>query len=670
MADRRKYETSATEQEVQRGALRSIQDHVFCYLRTIDLAAGLPHDQRVGDFVDLSPGGGWDETARTRLARLRAELRRLPEANVHEYAVRWTGEVPTPITTDHLDRLCEQVHADLLRIITEEIRRTEDVDRVQKEIDAHAAFGAERARFFVGRSDVLGWIASYVDRPDHHPRLVFGAGGSGKSSVMARAAQEAAERSPDGVVVRFVGATPDSSNSRALLDGLCREISRRYGGDEATIPSDYQELVRDFPDRLALATESRPLILFVDALDQLSNAAEASSLSWLPAELPPHVCLIVSTLAGTSSRALDGRVPESGRVELQPMAGGEAATLLDAWLQEAGRALRPAQRDAVLRQFAVEGLPLWLKLAFEEARRWKSSHSDAELPPTISEIITDELFDRLDDEANHGHVVVAHGLGYLAAARNGLSEDEVLDVLSLAGSGGAVLRDFRRRSPKSPEVERLPPILWSRLHADLEPYLTERSADGTTLMTFYHRQLAEAVAERYLVGDHGLARHRELASYFGGQGLEVGSGDRTTPNLRAMSELPYQQTHGELWDEVVATLTDFDFLEKKATHAGVVQSTDSQGRAVSTYTGIYQLRDDYALALARMRRAEGVTDRTDARRCIVVTGVDFGAGLVIRCPHCNLEHPFRDTWRGQEIECPNPECKGPLRVNPFVVEGR
>jgi NACHT domain- and WD repeat-containing protein len=671
VAERRRFETSATEQEIQRGALTSLPDHVFCYFRTIDFGSGdsLSQDELLKDFVNLDEMGARDGTAAARLEKLKTELRRLPRENVHGYDARWTGNRDAPVTTDHIDRLCAEVHEDLLRVITQEIARLEEVDAIDKEIDAHAAFGIERARLFRGRTDVLQRIASYVEQPNGKPLAVFGSGGAGKSTVMARAAQGAAERFPDAVVLRFIGATPDSSNGRSLLDSLSREISRRFDGDESTIPSDYRELVQDFPSRLALASESRPLVVILDALDQLSDAEGASSLSWLPFELPPGVRMIVSTLAGDSMRVLEGRLPAENKVELLAMTNDEADELLDLWFGEADRRLQQLQRDAVLRRFAVEGLPLWLKLAFEEARRWKSTHRDVELPPTIPALIKEKLFVRLDDEANHGKVVVSRSLGYLGAAKNGLTEDEMIDVLSLGGSGGAVLKDFRHRAPKSPDVSTLPVIIWSRLYYDLEPYLTERTADDVSLMGFYHRQLAEAVAEHYLAGEEGLARHRELAAYFREKGLESG-GDRSVPNLRTMSELPYQQTMGELWDEVLATLTDFDFLEKKATHAGRILSTDVEGNTFITYTGIYQIRDDYALALEKMPGGDGGSGARDARRRIILTGTDFGEGLVIRCPHCNTVHPYRDEWKGREIDCPNPACAGPLRVNDFVAERR
>jgi len=53
---------------------------------------------------------------------------------------------------------------------------------------------------------------------------------------------------------------------------------------------------------------------------------------------------------------------------------------------------------------------------------------------------------------------------------------------------------------------------------------------------------------------------------------------------------------------------------------------------------------------------------------LIVTAVELGEGLIVRCPGCNTAHPFRKEWQGQDITCPTPGCCGPLKVNPFVVE--
>jgi hypothetical protein len=216
--------------------------------------------------------------------------------------------------------------------------------------------------------------------------------------------------------------------------------------------------------------------------------------------------------------------------------------------------------------------------------------------------IIGRLFERLSAPANHGPLLVARSLGYLAAAREGLSDDEMLDILS---ADSAVLADFRSRSPNSPRTDHLPIVVWSRLYFDVEPYLTERAADGASLLTFYHRQLAEAVAATYLTASDGLARHRALAAYFAypdddARARDVGA----AAQLRRLAELPYQQTMGELWDELFATLTNFRFLEEKATRLAVAERPRAVGAPAGTsstaYGGVYLLQDDYALALQRM----------------------------------------------------------------------
>ena len=76
--------------------------------------------------------------------------------------------------------------------------------------------------------------------------------------------------------------------------------------------------------------------------------------------------------------------------------------------------------------------------------------------------IADALFARLAAAENHGAVLVDRALGYLARSRNGLTEDEAVDLLSADRS---VLADVRARSRYSPPMQRLPIVLWSRLHS-------------------------------------------------------------------------------------------------------------------------------------------------------------------------------------------------------------
>jgi hypothetical protein len=155
---------------------------------------------------------------------------------------------------------------------------------------------------------------------------------------------------------------------------------------------------------------------------------------------------------------------------------------------------------------------------------------------------------------------VAHSLGYLGAAKNGLTEDELLDVLS---SDEDLMAEFKCRSPRSPAVSILPVVIWSRLYFDLKPYLIERSADRTSLLAFFHRQFGEVVVTDYLAKETKLQRHSALARYFSLQKHQVEQAGKRVFNLRKLSELPHQQRNGRMWTELEITLCDLSFIEAK-----------------------------------------------------------------------------------------------------------
>ena len=516
-----KYWASATHQEILKGLGTTQEDrrHVFVFCRQV------PDEACDPDLVSLKNF-------------LRAQL---PAENIRPY------------NPNDLEGLCQDVERTLQAVIESQAAGFESRPALALEIEAHDAFARERALVF-GRDEVLGVITDYVRAGGDRPLVLYGASGCGKSAVMAQASEMAGAALPNAVVVRrFIGVTPESSTGLTLLRSLCEQMGEAYK-TAGELPADFNGVVRVFRERLALATSDRSLVVFVDALDQFRKEDPARSLDWLSGTLPPHCRIVVSTTE---------RVPalnECRLLELGNLAEADAATALDHWFTEAHRRLQTAQRRHLLGAYSRCGLPLYLKLAFEEARGW-ASYQTAEQCPLGEGVegVIDALLNRLSLETNHGPLLVSRGLGYLAAARYGLTEDEMLGVLS---ADGEVWRDFEHRAHHTPPEHRLPVIVWSRLFLDLEPYLAERSVPGGTVASFYHRQLAEQVATRFLAGDAGHLRHRSLAAYFAGRTNWLDE-QQTRPNVRRAAEMPYQQRAGGLWTEAEATLLDCPFLFAK-----------------------------------------------------------------------------------------------------------
>jgi len=677
---RRKYVASATEQEIALGALESdhAAENVFCFFRSI---RGLPIDESAKGFCELAqaPGGlVVDADAKATLGALKARLTALLGDHVlPAYQAAWTG---AGITTGHvgdlpgtlaeclalLDRpdaphtLCVDVWRSLAGVIKSQLDQPETMEAIEREITSHVEFGQERCTDFVGRDAIREEIASYLTGSEPRLLALIGEGGSGKSALMAQAFTEAAGAHPGAVcLVRFIGATPASSDGRSLLSSLCHQLARAYGGDQTAIPIDYNDLAAEFGKQLGQATREQPLIVVLDALDQLGPADPARGLSWLPAQLPDHVRLVVSTLPGDCESALRGKHPQPRLLSLDKLTRQEGETALGLWLGKARRRLQDSQQQEVLGKFEPEGRPLYLKLAFEEARLWHSftSSAQATLHAGIGGLISGDLFTRLGAPQNHGQTLVAHALGYLAASRYGLAEDELVAVLS---ADGEVMADFHDRSPRSPDVTQLPVVIWSRLYFDLEPYLSEHAADGAMLLTFYHRVLGEAAARQYLAAAEAPTRHSSLADYFWAKADPARDGTWPGGSVRGLSELPFHLAGADRLDDLYATLTDFRFLERKAAEVGAATHPGADGVPATTYNGIFELQNDYAIALAKFGSGPA-----SGRRPVIVTGVDFGAGLIVRCPVCGQDSPFDHHWRGQDIECPH--CQSPLRVNKFTV---
>ncbi|MEN6290995.1 MAG: AAA family ATPase, partial [Methanobacterium sp.] len=503
---RSKYEDSATEQEIINGVLeppKNIphpEEHVFCFFREIDDKGSINYNEDSENFLDFDESKKIDELSAKKLELLKEEIRKkLPEKNIITYQTSWNGN---SVKNNHLDDLCRDVYLSLACTIMKQIEEYEEKDPLDLEIEAHKEFGKERCKFFIGREENRGKIKNYLETPNSKPMIVYGESGSGKSALMAKAIEDSStdfyeinedgDLYNDGLVVRFIGATPESSDLHSLLESLSRQITKIYDEDDSNIPTEYNDLVQDFKERLNFATNEKPLIIYIDALDQLSDSENAHNLTWIPSELPENVCVVLSTLKRPFKDSIENRIPYENTSEVEPLKKSDGESILNSWLSDLKRKLSDEQENGVINKFEANGLPLYLKLAFEEAKRWKSYTPVPDIKPNIKGIIH-YMFERLSRPENHGKILVSHSLGYLSAAKNGLTEDEMLDILAKDTEVFNLTNKFHK-----PPEKKLPVALWSRLYFDLEPYLTERSADGTSLLTFYHRQLGEVVEEEYL----------------------------------------------------------------------------------------------------------------------------------------------------------------------------
>ncbi len=297
------------------------------------------------------------------------------------------------------------------------------------------------------------------------------------------------------VMLRFLGTTPDSSTVRTTLRSLCKQLIRTNNlhMEEEDLPIDFKSLRDTFLDLIKKLPENRHALIILDSLDQLSPSDNALDLTWLPKDLPTNVKFIVSTLSdefGLVEKIKLLGLPEDHFAEVKTLDSSVSHEIVDNWLRRKGRKLTKQQREVLNKALAQEVTPLYLKVIFDQISSWKSYELDLPQIPNTVRSCLEQLYQNI--EKKHGRILVARALGYLALAKNGLTEVELEDLLSLDDTVLSDVFEFH-----VPPVRRLPSILWARIRHDLEEYIVEREADAAKVIAWYHRQFKEASNERY-----------------------------------------------------------------------------------------------------------------------------------------------------------------------------
>src|SRR5262249_41230575 len=161
----------------------------------------------------------------------------------------------------HLEAFCNAVYDRLEARIRAILARPLQVQAVDQETSAFRQFARDRTRNYVKPDAAVATIEAYLKSATPYPLVVTGPSGSGKSPLPAYEANQAQHDRANAVVEDvYIGVTPDSSNTRALLTNLWDRIRDAYGGLSAaiddravTVPTDEQSLIEKFSDLLRLA---------------------------------------------------------------------------------------------------------------------------------------------------------------------------------------------------------------------------------------------------------------------------------------------------------------------------------------------------------------------------------------------------------------------------------
>ncbi len=517
---------AVTEEEISQGIFRSDSpnEKVLCYQRSLEGLIKEEIDQDAPKYIDLNDKKELDRDAETRRHKLVSE--KLPNAidqeNIKTYAVPWKGKALENAKDQkddeyisYLHNFCRDFVEDMKKLVDKNVEylrnhRKGEVEGFYEEVLHHSQFAKSKCELFCGRETEIELIKQYLQssEQERRPFIIHTKSGYGKTALMAHVSSRVHEWLGDGAVLilRFLGTSPQSSSIVSLLSSIVRQICVVYG---LKVPADsVMEMFSDARRCLWSVLKStrdvkplRPLVLVLDAVDQLQDSYGAYEFLWLMRTLPPNVSIIVSMLSDRHHlvKNVQARLGlDAPLLELPLLPESTGAEIVDCYLKTNKRLVTPEQKQLVLSAFERNRQALFLKLILDQAKTWNSYTPVAtiRLATTVHKAIT-FLFENL--EVTYGKVFIQNALGYLTCGRGGLSPLEMEDILSC--DNDCMSDVYQYHDPPLEGVVRLPSLMWSRVQHALREYLTERQVDGKTVMAWYHRQFVEASEMRFLKPD-------------------------------------------------------------------------------------------------------------------------------------------------------------------------
>ncbi|KAK3777081.1 hypothetical protein RRG08_008927 [Elysia crispata] len=537
-SERRSYIESVSEAEVRtavEGLTSDTRERLVWFRRIvtdIERVDAQAEYNILRRYKDLSNDDEKDKESKDLLDKLEEETltNNIPSENVYNYEVNWQtkeGISPdsNPSHKEYLSKLCNDFETRLVSLCENAFNQKTKVRSQEpffQEVLQHLTFCQNKCESFHGREGSLQEIEKYLRGPVRHPFTIYGPSGCGKTSLVAKAAKRCykVHGGKSINIIRFIGTTSASTTLPALLSSILQQLMqaaktiKKGGLDIANLNA--KEMAEEMIMMLEYVAQRCPVVLFLDSLDQLEPSHDARRLRWLPLVLPANVKVIVSTLPEAQYEVFpvlmaNFKDTPGCMLEVPELKGSDITNILNQWLAAAGRKLTPKQRSLVLNAFQNCPLPLFLRLSFDEACKWKSFAKPelCILQPTVRDCINKHFGEM---ERFHGKTFVSRSLSYLTASKSGLSEAELDDILSCDNQ---VLDDVYRFW--TPPIRRLPPLLVIRMKRDLGHYVVNRGADGRQVFYWYHRQFIEAAKERYCNDQESLKEfHDGLAHFFAG----------------------------------------------------------------------------------------------------------------------------------------------------------
>ncbi|XP_043919383.1 NACHT and WD repeat domain-containing protein 2 [Protopterus annectens] len=519
-----------------------------CYIRKIanfERHVKVPEMSRYMDIAAVDGKIMRDPDPLERLIKLRDEF--IPtivaSSNLRVYTSITHCDMKLGYSQDvenhYVEGLCKQFYEDMVDIVQATVQQNFDTetDTLYDDMLQQLSLCKAYSSIYEYKCEALTQIRKYIFPSKAgriNPLILYGGPCTGKTLLLAEVARKAHawlrdEMGPDSdpvIIVRFLGSTEMSVDLKYLLQSICEQIAMNYRCIVQSFPKKIHDMRELFVNLLNESSFYRPLVIILDAVEQLPDAEDARKLWWLPIHLPRTVRIILSTLPNKHGilQKLKSLIQDrENYVEIAPRDRRMCSQILKHQLLRVKRKVTSGQQIYVNEALSKCTLPMFVNLIFREVRHWRSHKDvdDSSLCGNVHDSI-EHLFWSLEKKC--GARFLARALGYITLTRTGLSEVELEDILSLDNS---VLNEIGAGNQDNCPM-RIPYICIARLKDELSGYLIERQVKHVTLLVWANRHLDAIAQKMYLSNeDEVLEMHSVIADYF----LGIWAGGRKKPFL-------------------------------------------------------------------------------------------------------------------------------------------
>lgn len=151
----------------------------------------------------------------------------------YRYTVEWIGRegLDTETHGQYLNHFIAHFYKNIVKLVDRAMRKEDSSAQGQivTEILQHLHACNNSVKVFYGREENLIHIETYMRSESEKPLVLFGEGGCGKTSLLAKSASLCLNDWFKSVkpinIIRFLGTTPDSSALTPTLISICQQVN-------------------------------------------------------------------------------------------------------------------------------------------------------------------------------------------------------------------------------------------------------------------------------------------------------------------------------------------------------------------------------------------------------------------------------------------------------------